>query len=433
MDPTEPALSPPRPVPGLRDLPDLLRRNADFRRLFFASVVSLAGDWFAFVAVSGLVIDVTGRQGLAAVVFAASVLPIFLIAPVAGVVADRVDRKRMMIAADVARVVPALLLIVAHRQGSAWLAIACVAAIAALAAFFEPVVSAVTPNLVEPADLPLAQSTMGAVWGTMLFVGAGLGGLVAATLGREAAFAVNALSFALSAALVWRIRGAFRSGPLPAALGVLAHLGEVLRFVGPRKVTKALLTTKAGVGVANGIVGLLPAYAISRFGSGDAGFGLLLGVRGLGALVGPFVGRALIIRREERCTTIDGRRLIAVCGWSIVTYGLAYALLPLTRSLGAAAVLVFLAHLGGGAQWVLSTYGLQATTPDTIRGRVMAADFGFATLAVGLSSLAAGGAAEVFGLRATSWGLAAMAVVYGAAWLAWTAGLRRGGDPLTPA
>ncbi len=410
---------------GLRELAALLRRNPDYRRLFFASVVSLLGDWFAFVAVSGLVTELTGREGVAAFVFAASVLPVFLASPVAGVVADRVDRRTMLVTVDLLRVVPALGMLAALLLGQAWLAIVCVMAVATLAAFFEPVVSAVTPNVVAPEDLSLAQTAMGSVWGSMLFVGAALGGLVAAALGREASFVINAATFVVSALLVLRIRQPLRTGPLPERAGVLAHIGEVWAYVRPRKVTRALMVTKAGVGVGNGIVGLLPAFALTRFGADDAGIGLLLGARGFGALVGPFVGRAL--------SRNDGRRLLLVCGASIVAYGAAYTLLPLTGSLALAAGCVALAHAGGGTQWVLSTYGLQLTTPDAVRGRVLSLDFGLATLAIGLSSIAAGIAAELFGLRATSYGLVVLAVAYGATWLWWTRDLWRGAtDPLRP-
>ncbi|HYO51284.1 MAG TPA: hypothetical protein VEU50_00650, partial [Archangium sp.] len=122
----------------------------------------------------------------------------------------------------------------------------------------------------------------------------------------------------------------------------------------------------------------------------------------------------------------DGRRLLLVCGGSMMTYGLAYALLPFAPSLPLAALCVLLAHLGGGAQWVLSTYGLQVSTPDRLRGRVLALDFGLATLAIGVSSLAAGAAAEGVGLARASWGLAGASLLYGTWWLWWTRGLWRG-------
>ena len=402
----------------------LLRRNPDFRLLFLASVVSLMGDWFSQVAAAGLVTDLWGPAG-GAVVFAASVLPIFAMSPLAGVLADRFDRRWIMVASSVARVIPALLLVVANITQQPWLAIICMALIAALAAFFEPVVSAVTPNMVERKDLSLAQTMMGGAWGTMLFVGAGLGGIVAALFGRNVSFIVDAATFVVSAVLILGIRRPFRTGPVPESASVLAHLVEVWRFVRPRKVTRALMVTKAGVGVANGIVGLLPAFALLHFGASDAGTGALLAARGVGALVGPIIGR--------RLSRGDGRRMLFVCGASIVAYGVAYAFLPFTHSLVAAAACVMLAHAGGGAQWVLSTYGLQATTPDFVRGRVMSLDFGLATLAMGVSSLLAGAAAELFGLQQTSLVMVLLAVLYGGGWLVWTRDLWSGTvDPLAP-
>jgi MFS family permease len=403
----------------------LLRRNADFRRLFLASVVSLGGDWFAYVAVSGLVIDDTGREGAGAAVFAASVLPVFLAAPLAGVVADRVDRKRLMIAADLARIAPALGLLAADAADLPVLALTCVAAIAALSAFFEPVTAAVLPNVVAARDLSLAQSTMGAVWGSMLFIGAAIGGLVTAMLGRPASFALNAATFAVSAVLVWRIRAAFQQRRPLEVTPLWTAMGDVWRFVRPRKVSHSLLVTKAGVGVGNGLVGLLPAYALTVFGAGDLGIGMLIAGRGLGALLGPFIGRALVRGR--------GQRLLAVTGLSIVCYGLCYLLLPGAGTLAVALVCVVCAHLGGGSQWMLSTYGLQVTTPDVIRGRIMSVDFGLATLAMGVSSLVAGGLTETIGLRPTSYLLSTVAVLAGVGWLWWVRDLWAGDDdPLTP-
>lgn len=410
----------------LRALAELLRRNADFRRLFLSSVVSFLGDWFALVAVSGLVKELTGRDGSTALVFAAEVMPIFLMAPLAGVLADRLDRRRLMISSDLARVVPALGLLAAVALEQAWLAFVCVAAISALAAFFQPVVSAVLPNVVDEEDISLAQTAIGSVWGTMLFVGAAVGGLVTAAFGREVSFVVNAATFVVSAALIWRIRTPLSRGTVTATASVLAHLAEVWRFIRPRKVTRAFMVTKAGVGVGNGIVGLLPVFALDVFGAGDAGIGVLLAARGLGALVGPYVGRALY--------RSDGRRLVLVCGSSIVAYAIAYVFLPLSPGLWSAAAFVALAHAGGGNQWVSSTTGLQLTTPDDVRGRVLSLDFGLATLAMGVSALIAGGLAEVIGLTRAAWVMATFALVYGIGWLVWTRDLWSGPeDPVAAA
>jgi MFS family permease len=403
----------------------LLRDNADYRRLFLATVVSFLGDWFAFVAVSGFVTESTGHKGLGAVVYAASVLPVFLFSPLAGVVADRVDRRVLMVWVEAARVPVALGLVLTVWWDLPWAAIGLVALLAALSAFFEPITAAVVPNLVAPEDLGLGQAALGSVWGTMLFVGAAVGGLVSATLGREASFVLNALTFAVSGVLVWRIRRPMQEARAVglARSSFLDHLGEVGALLRARQVVRALFVTKAGVGLANGIVGLLPAFALVRFGAGDVGIGVLLGARGLGALMGPFVAHALVRG--------DGRRLLLVSGLSMLAYGAAYVLLPLTHSLWMAAGCVAIAHLGGGAQWVLSTYGLQLTSPDALRGRVMSLDFGVATLSIGVSSLGAALAVEQVGLDATAWGLSALAAACGILWLGWTRPLWRAlNDPL---
>src|SRR5690242_15123428 len=120
---------------SVRNVLLLLRRNPDYRRLFSATVVSLLGDWFAFVAISGFVTEATGRPGSAAAVYSASVLPAFLLSPVAGLIADRVDRKRLMVSVDLLRVLPALGLLAALRWHSPVLAISCVALLAALSSF----------------------------------------------------------------------------------------------------------------------------------------------------------------------------------------------------------------------------------------------------------------------------------------------------------
>jgi len=417
----------------LRELPALLRRNRDFRLMFAATVVSFLGDWFAFVAVSEFAITTTGREGAGAVAFAANVLPVFVVAPFAGVLADRVDRRLLFVAVNLAAIVPCLGLLVAFALGQPWLAVGCLAAIALVVAFVEPITAAAVPNLVDPADLSLAQAALGSVWGTMLFVGAGVGGLVTQAFGAQISFVLDALTFVTAAVLVLGIRRSMHQvapsraargdGPAPATASVWSHLGEVWRFVRDRKITKAFMLTKTGVGVGNGIVGLLPAFALTRLGGSALAIGYLFAARGLGALAGPLLGRALA--RD------DGRRLMLVCGGSILAYGLAYAFLPLVSSLPVALLLVALAHLGGGAQWVLSTYGLQVTTPDAIRGRVTSLDFGLATFAVGMSSLLAGAAADVLGLTIASWLMVSLAFLYGLSWLAWTRDLWQSqADPL---
>jgi MFS family permease len=134
----------------------VLARNRDFRRLFLASVVSLGGDWFSFVAVASLVTELTGRPGTAAYIYAATVIPVFVASPFAGIVADRFDRKRTLVITDLARVPVALSLCLAAYWHSTTLAVAATIVLAIGASFSDPIASAATPNLVAAEDLASA-------------------------------------------------------------------------------------------------------------------------------------------------------------------------------------------------------------------------------------------------------------------------------------
>jgi predicted MFS family arabinose efflux permease len=276
------------------------------------------------------------------------------------------------------------------------------------------VASAATPNLVDPTELASAQSLMGAVGGSMLMVGAGIGGVVAEVFGRQTAFVIDAASFVVSAWLVAGIRRPMQQATPAARQGQDTRLGDVVRYARRHGIVGRLLFAKVGVSSANGIVGLLPSFASHRFAGTSIATGLLFAARGLGALVGPILARAAAGAQPTR------RAIVLVCGLSTLSYSAVYAVFPWTSWFPLALVLVMLAHLGGGAQWSVSTYGLQVETPDHLRGRVMSLDYGLATLFIGASSIVAGLLADAYGeARATQW-LAALGAVYAVAWVAWS-------------
>jgi predicted MFS family arabinose efflux permease len=192
------------------------------------------------------------------------------------------------------------------------------------------------------------------------------------------------------------------------------QLREVIRHARANRRVSRLLFAKVGVSSANGIVGLLPAFAHGRFAATNVATGLLFAARGLGALLGP------LLARSAAGSTPSYRAIVWMCGISTLSYSVVYAVFPFAPWLWLALVLVMLAHLGGGAQWSLSTYGLQVVTPDHLRGRVMSLDYGLATLAIGASSIVAGLLADALGESAATWWLAGVGAIYGVAWLAWS-------------
>ncbi|MFM8651489.1 MAG: MFS transporter, partial [Acidimicrobiaceae bacterium] len=145
--------------------------------------------------------------------------------------------------------------------------------------------------------------------------------------------------------------------------------------------------------VGAGVVSQLAVFAADAFDSGDAGRGLMLGLRGVGSALGPLVA--------ARFVKNDLSRVILVCGVAGLGFAGGYLAAAASPVLIVAAIFIGLAHLGGGAQWTLSTYGLQVRCPDEMRGRVLAGDFALITLSLGISSLVAGVVSEYIGARRT--------------------------------
>jgi MFS family permease len=180
----------------------LLGGNRNFRRLWSAQVVSEIGDWFYTLAIYNLLLQLTGRAGSVALALVLGVLPQAFIGPTAGVVNDRLRRKYVMIAADIGRMSIVLCMLLVRSKAMVWLVYPLLVAETLLAAFFEPARNAVIPNIVEKEDVVLANTLSSTTWSVNLMVGATLGGVVAALLGRDAVFLLNALSFLASAALI---------------------------------------------------------------------------------------------------------------------------------------------------------------------------------------------------------------------------------------
>lgn len=401
----------------------LLRDNRNFRRLFGAQLISLGGDWFNLVALTGLLLHLTGSGFYAGAVLAASFIPQFLAAPLAGVIADRFDRRRLMLAANLAGAVLALSMLAVHSAATAWLGLAAMAGIAATGALFDPASRAGLPNVVRPQELGPANVLMASTWGIMVAVGAAVGGLVAATLGRDVAFVINSGSFLVSAGLILGVRGTL--GPLRheqaipaalhparAALHPASDLAAGIAYCRTEPRVLALLTQKIGFGLGTGMIGLLPIFATRVYGASDTGIGILYAARGLGTLLGPYGARAFIGGSQ--------RRLFLAISAAMGLFGAAYLLFPAAPGLWVGAGVVVVAHLGGGTQNTMTSYGLQELTPDPLRGRILAFELSLITLTMSISLLVATWAAESFALGSVIRVLAVITIAYAGIWAAAT-------------
>jgi predicted MFS family arabinose efflux permease len=287
--------------------------------------------------------------------------------------------------------------------------------VAAGKAFAQPAGTAALPNLVDDEDLAVASVLSGASWGTMLAVGAALGGLVAGTLGTTVCFVLDALLLLTAAVLTASTTRPFSDpgAPVRERRPVRHDLGEALGYARGEPRVLALIACKAGPAFGNGAISLFPLYGAAAFGLGPLGIGLMFSARGVGALLGP-----LLLRRQGT----DPARLFAVLAGSMSVFGVAYLLLGATRQFWLVLLLLVLAHAGGGANWILSTYGMQRVVPDALRGRVFSADYTLATLVIACSQVAFGLLSDVVPARELLAAAGAVVLLYAAGW--WAASRR---------
>jgi len=371
----------------------MLRTNPDIRRVFIAQVISYLGDWFSFVALVGLVDDLTGSSFLVSLVMVSFSLPSFLASPIAGPMVDRFDRRRILIAVSWIQGFAALGLLVVG-SGTVWLAFVFQSTVSALAAIVKPATEAAIPNLARDADeVARANSLLGSTWGVMLAVGAAIGGLFSSTFGRDAAFVANAVSFFAAALVFALVRTPMQTERVEFSRRIrpIADMGEALVHARRDPVLMALIFSKATFAIGAGVVSQLAVLASDVFGGGDASRGVLIGARGVGAGLGPLIA--------ARYTGGDLARVLRVCGIASLVFSGCYLLGAWMPALALTAILVTVAHLGGGAQWTLSTYGLQLRSPDHVRGRILAGDFALVTLTLSVTSALAGLVSEALGVR----------------------------------
>ena len=389
--------------------------------VFGAQIVSYLGDWFAFVALAGLVEDVTDSRFLVSLVLVSMTIPGLFMSPVAGSFADRFDRRRILIVVSILQAFAALLLLL-HSAAGIWITFVAQCLIAALASFVGPSTSASVPNLVDnDDDLRKANALFGSTWGTMLAVGAALGGVFAAVFGRNAAFIANAVSFVVAAILFAGVKRPMQSertqNSNKGRVRPIADMKEAINVAKKDPVILALLCSKMTFAVGAGIVSQLAVLASNVFNVGDSGRGLLIGVRGIGSGLGPILGARIAGR--------DMAKLLKVCGYAGLVFAVCYVGAALSPFIGMAAVFIALAHLSGGAQWTLSTLGLQMEAPDHVRGRVMAGDMAMVNTMIGFTSILAGLTSQFIGVRPAIIIFAAAAAVASVVYLIATAGIIR--------
>jgi MFS family permease len=374
----------------------LLGENRNYRYTWFGQVVSEIGDHFNNIAVFSLAVANTKSGLVVSGVMLARAIPGMLIGPAAGVVLDRFDRKRVMIASDLARAAVALAFILTIHRTDTWLLYVLSGMLMAASPFFTSGRSAILPSITTSGELHTANSLTQTTQWTCITLGTLLGGASVAEFGYKWAFVVNAASFLFSAACIARLALPGRGFRPPRASHVDGggirpwhEYKEGLRYMRSVPLILGLLAVNIGWATGGGAAQILFAvFGEVVFNRGPAGLGMLNGAGGFGLLC----GGALAYAMGKRLSFRDYKRTIVVC---YVVHGGAYVLFSQAQQFGWAMFFMALSRAGVGVSSVLNMAQLLRIVPDGLRGRVLTT-MDSLQWSVMMVSMAAAGAASQY-------------------------------------
>jgi Transmembrane secretion effector len=341
--------------------------SSNFRKLWIATLLSLFGDFFSYVAMAWLVLQLTGSSLALGTVLVVQALPRAVLMVVGGAVADRLSPRLAMLGSMALRalfVAPLAYLVITGRV-QMWEVYAIAIVFGVVDAFFMPARSSILPSLVTDRDLEPGNAVLNVTGQAAVIGGPVVGGLVIAAFGTGWAFAGDAFAFALGLLFVLALPTAARAGRGQASPGgglggqITAGFRYAWSDVGIRVTLIAIAVIDFA---ANGAIGVgLPTLAHGRFSAGASGLGVLLGAWGVGATAGA-LGAGFVPPPKR-----FGMLIVYLCLW----LGAGMAIVGLVPSLPPATLVMALSGLGTG---VVNTYGiswLQRRTDPAMQGRVM--------------------------------------------------------------
>lgn len=376
----------------MTDYLSFLQLRPQYRSLWLAQVISLTGDWFNTIA-SVIIVNRYAASGLAVGgLFIARALPPFLLGPVAGVVADRFDRRKVLVLSDVLRAAIVLCFLLINGPEDLWLLYVLTVLQFSVSAFFEPARAALVPALVESDELLTANTLASITWSAMLTLGGAIGGLTASLFGVSVSLVVDALSFLVSAVLVLSIPGHFEAGRVHVVESGWQNFVDGMNYV-RKDLDVGLVTLVKALGQVGSFDIIAALYASHVFRQGQEGattLGLMFTAFGVGAVIGP-----LISNRFGSSSTVWLRRAILA---GFVCMPLAWLIVGTAPSLPVALAGCVLRGAGGSVNWTYSDVLLQMTVPNRLLGRVFAFDIALFTLAVSISLWLTGFVTDAFQL-----------------------------------
>ena len=393
---------------------ELILQNANFRWLWGGQVVSLLGDWFNLIASAILIAELTDSGLALGILFTIRMLAPFLVAPIAGIFADRYNRKHLLIITDLARAVIVIGFLFVRDAGDIWLLYALTVLLFGVSGFFSPARSAILPDITSPQELGTANTLGAATWSVMLAVGAAIGGLTTGLFGSQTAFIIDGFTFAISAGLLLKIKlpgPSSTAGEAPArarftALRYMLQHPDILIIA----LHKAAISLLMSSGVQIVLVEIAKKHFVIGVG-GALSLGIMYCMNGIGSGIGPIAARRWTGDRDRPLRTSVS------WGYLIASIGLA-----ITASLYNFEIVLFgglVRSIGGGIAWVFSTQLLLQRAPNEIRGRIFGTEFALFTLMGGASSLITGALLDRFQLQTILNGMAVLNLIPALLWWLW--------------
>ncbi len=340
-----------------------LRDSRDLRLLVTGNVISGLGTQAALVALPYQVYIETKSAFLTGLLGAAELLPLIVMALLGGALADRHDRRRLLLFDQIGLVLVSSVLALLAFLGSppVWALFVLAGLLAGFGAVQNVTRSAMVPNLVASEKLSQALALNFGLFQLTLIIGPAIGGLLIAAFGVAAAFAIDAVSCLAIVAAVWQMAPQPPRGTAPGEhLPVRQSIAEGLRFVRSSPALMGsfvidLLAMTFGMPRA-----LFPVLAVGVFGAGAAGTGLLYAAVATGAAAAAFTTGWLQ----------DARRLGRIVVWAVVLWGVAIAVAGLAGSIWIAALFLCIAGAADSVSAVCRSTINQTVTPDRMRGRM---------------------------------------------------------------
>jgi len=368
--------------------------------LWLASLISLTGDWFNTIASMMIVNRYTETDLAISWILIARTLPRFLLGPLAGVFADRFNRKTIMVISDLMRAGIVLSFLFVDRPERVWLIYVLTTMQFVLASFFEPASSALMPGLVgTKQELVTANVLMSITWSSMLAIGAALGGVFAGIFGADAALIMDAATFLLSAALVFQIPykhiGALPGEQKSGYRDMLEGFSYVVQR--PHVLVLTLIKTFGQIGSSDILIAVFAEQYFPYGQEGALSLGVMFGAAGLGALIGPLIA--------NRYTKGDHQALRKAIQYGYLLIPMGWALVAWSPNLLVVSLGIMVRLMGSSINWTYSNVLIQTEVPDRFLGRVFALDLGMFTLASSTSVFLTGYLLDAYPLTPRNLGL----------------------------